>query len=178
MDRIKGGRLRLSAALAAAGKYRYVLLSAALGAFLLLLPHGGGEDESAGTGASGDGFDRLALQEEMEEILARLDGVGRLSLMLTVEGGGEYELARDESASSRSRGGEDEEETTKTETVVLGSGSAAEVVVTQSRYPRFVGALVVCEGGGSAAVRFSVTQAVGALTGLSADRITVVRGTP
>lgn len=177
MDRIKGERLRLSAALAAAGKYRYVLLSAALGAFLLLLPHGGGEESAPSDTAAAD-FDRLALQEEMEDILSRLDGVGRLSLMLTVDGGGEYELARDESASSRSRGGADEEETTKSETVVLGSGSTAEVVVTQSRYPRFVGALVVCEGGGSASVRFSVTQAVGALTGLSADRITVVRGTP
>lgn len=61
---------------------------------------------------------------------------------------------------------------------MLGSGAGAEVVVTHSRYPRFVGALIVCEGGDRADVQLNVTQAVSALTGLSSDRITVVRGTP
>ena len=64
------------------------------------------------------------------------------------------------------------------ETVVLGSGTSAEVVVTHSRYPRFVGALIVCEGGDRADVQLKVTQAVSALTGLSSERISVVKGTP
>lgn len=63
-------------------------------------------------------------------------------------------------------------------TVVLGSGTSAEVVVTHSRYPRFVGALIVCEGGDRADVQLKVTQAVSALTGLSSERISVVKGTP
>ncbi len=54
----------------------------------------------------------------------------------------------------------------------------AEVVVTHSRYPRFVGALIVCEGGDRADVQLKVTQAVSALTGLSSERISVVKGTP
>ena len=64
------------------------------------------------------------------------------------------------------------------ETVVLGNGTSAEVVVTHSRYPRFVGALIVCEGGDRADVQLKVTQAVSALTGLSSERISVVKGTP
>ena len=64
------------------------------------------------------------------------------------------------------------------ETVVLGSGTSAEVVVTHSRYPRFVDALIVCEGGDRADVQLKVTQAVSALTGLSSERISVVKGTP
>ena len=51
-------------------------------------------------------YPQLALQKEMETILSSLDGVGRLSLMLTVEGGGVYELAQDESASLKSCGEE------------------------------------------------------------------------
>lgn len=43
---------------------------------------------------------------------------------------------------------------------------------------RWAGAVVVCEGGGSAAVRLQLTQAVSALTGLSSDKITVVKGKP
>lgn len=114
----------------------------------------------------------------METILSSLDGVGKLSLMLTVEGGGAYELAQDETASLKARGDEVDEQTRKTETVVLGSGTSAEVVVTHSRYPRFVGALIVCEGGDRADVQLKVTQAVSALTGLSSERISVVKGTP
>lgn len=176
MDRTGRGKLSLAQLRAAAKKYRYVLLTALLGLFLLLLP--GGETAQKRTeGTESEGFDRAALQREMEEILSEIEGVGKLSLMLTVEGGGEKQLARDESASVRASD-TDEEQSRKTETVVLGSGSGAEVVITQSYYPRFVGALVVCEGADSASVRLTVTQAVGALTGLSSDQITVARGTP
>ena len=43
---------------------------------------------------------------------------------------------------------------------------------------RWAGAVVVCEGGGSAAVRLQLTQAISALTGLPSDKIAVVKGRP
>lgn len=43
---------------------------------------------------------------------------------------------------------------------------------------RWEGAVVVCEGADSAAVRLELTQALRSLTGLSADRITIVKGKP
>ena len=98
--------------------------------------------------------------------------------MLTVRGGGEYALAQDRSLTQKRSGEEQKEYVSKEETVVLGSGSSAEVVVTGSSFPDYVGALVVCEGGGSATVRLQVTQAVSALTGLSSDRISVIKGRP
>ena len=49
------------------------------------------------------------------------------------------------------------------------------VVVTQEKYPQYRGALVVCDGGGSDAVRLQVVEAVSALTGLGSDRIAVVK---
>lgn len=160
-------------------KYKYVLLTALLGVLLLLLPQNEkAADSGSATPSAAENFDREALQNEMEDILSSLDGVGKLSLMLTVEGGGAYELAQDETASLKARGEEVDEQTRKTETVVLGSGTSAEVVVTHSRYPRFVGALIVCEGGDRADVQLKVTQAVSALTGLSSERISVVKGKP
>ena len=50
-----------------------------------------------------------------------------------------------------------------------------EVVVTKSIYPVYRGALVVCDGGDEARVKLAVTEAVTALTGLSADRVTVAK---
>ena len=179
MDRTEVNASPVQRALQGIKKYKYVLLTALLGVLLLLLP----QDEKAAATASAPPssavtFDPAARLSEVEDILSSLDGVGKLSLMLTVEGGGAYELAQDETASLKARGDEVDEQTRKTETVVLGGGTSAEVVVTHSRYPRFVGALVVCEGGDRADVQLKVTQAVSALTGLSSERISVVKGTP
>lgn len=43
---------------------------------------------------------------------------------------------------------------------------------------RWAGAVIVCEGAGSAALRLQLTQAVTALTGLPSDRIAIVKGRP
>ena len=178
MDHDRGKRSGRVKALDALKRCKYVVLTAALGIVLLLLPGGNEKKQEGGTPDAAEDFDRTALQEEMEEILSSLDGVGHLKLMLTVDGGSAYELARDETQTQK-RGGENTgERTQKSETVVLGSGASAEVVVTRSRFPAFIGALVVCEGGDRAEVRLRVTQAVTALTGLASDRITVVKGTP
>lgn len=179
MDRTEVNASPVQKALQGIKKYKYVLLTALLGVLLLLLPQNEkAADTGSATPSAAENFDREALQNEMETILSSLDGVGKLSLMLTVEGGGAYELAQDENASLKARGDEVDEQTRKTETVVLGNGTSAEVVVTHSRYPRFVGALIVCEGGDRADVQLRVTQAVSALTGLSSERISVVKGTP
>lgn len=160
------------------GTYKYVLLAVLLGVLLLLLPEKEKNAEEAGNILRTDSFDRTAVQEEMEKILSAIDGTGQLKLMLTVRGGGEYVLAQDRSLTQKQSEGQREEYTSKEETVVLGSGSNADVVVTGSSFPDYVGALVVCEGGGSATVRLQVTQAVSALTGLSSDRISVIQGNP
>ena len=142
---------------------------------LMLLPGGNAEAEPTAGSPDAEAFDRGAVQEEMENILRAIDGVGELRLMLTVDSGTKRELAQDTTA-ERS-GSEDMKR--KSETVVVGTGSGTqEVVVTNRVYPRYVGALVVCEGGGSAGVRLAVTQAVSALTALPSDKITVLQGKP
>lgn len=163
--------------LTAAAKYRYALLVLLLGAVLMLLP-GGKREASAPDPETETAFDRAAVQREMEQILSRIDGVGRLHLMLTVVSGGEQELAQNESVSRSASPEGTQEYTQKTETVLLGRGSEQQAVVKRTLYPRYVGALVVCEGAENAAVRLQVVQAVSALTALPADRISVVKGSP
>ena len=157
-------------------KYRLAALVILFGVVLMLLPDGTPKEASPPeSAAAGETFDRAAVQEEMEAILSAIDGTGRLRLMLTVDAGTKHELAQ---SSSSSRSGADEWQQ-KNEPLTVGAGSGVqEVVVTNSLYPRYVGALVVCEGGGSAGVRLAVTNAVSALTGLTSDRITVLQGKP
>lgn len=151
-------------------KYKYAAGVLALGLLLMLLPSGKTEESVQ---QRSDPFDRAAVQREMEQILSKIDGVGSLRLMLSVASGTEVELAGETSEEV-----EDGRAARVTKPLVLDRGSSEDVVVLKSHYPGYTGALIVCEGGGSAAVRLALTQAVAALTGLTADRITVVKGKP
>ena len=144
-----------------------VLLVAAVGVVLMLLP-GGKQTQSAQAETDTRGTYSLEETERrMETLLGKISGTGQLSLMLTVQSGAELELAEDTDADERGQ---------RRETVTLGRGSGTQdVVVTRERYPSYQGAVVVCEGAGDAAVRLALTEAVSALTGLSADRISIVQ---
>ena len=106
-------------------KYKYVGLVVLAGILLMLLP---GKKSDAQTQEGGGSFSLEDTERRMEELLGRMDGVGRV-----------------------------------------------QVVVTRETYPVYLGAVVVCQGAGSGGVRLAVTEAVAALTGLPADRITVVQ---
>ena len=161
------------------GRYKYVLLVVAAGILCLLWPSGGGG------GASGEGGDELSLQAggqeemaqiqtEMAEILGKIKGVGQVEVMLTLDRGAERVLAGDSSLSYSGATSAPDDYSRDSETVVISQNGDDSVVVTQEIYPQFRGALVVCQGGGNPEVQLSVIQAVSALTGLGADKITVV----
>ena len=102
---------------------------------------------------------------------AEMSGVGRVQVMLSLKTGPTLQLAQDmdleqEEGSLRQR--------SQPVTVNRGSGWQ-EALVTRQDYPVYQGAVVVCQGAGSSAVRLAVTEAVAALTGLSTEKITVVQ---
>lgn len=167
--------------LAALDRYKYALLVAALGTALLLWPgrgETGGTEEDASGAASAVSAAPEELETAMEEALGQIDGVGEATVLLTLETGGELVLAQD-SALRYSGSVQAPDDYERTSDVVTNAGSGG-VVVTQEKYPAYRGALVVCDGGGSDAVRLKVVEAVSALTGLGTDKIAVTtraRGT-
>lgn len=167
------GKQKLAAALAALGKYKYVLLVAALGIVLLLWPTEKKTEGSPPAEAS-PVAGALTVEETeraMEEILGKISGVGRVDVMLTLHTGGELILAQDHSL-RYSGNAQSPDSYERSSQPVTDSGG---VVVTQEKLPQYRGALVVCEGGGNDAVRLQVISAVSALTGLGSDRIAVVK---
>lgn len=164
-------------------KYKYAALVALIGAGLLLWPGLGewGADSrprqrnSSSAQTDRDGWDLGTVQKEMEEILAAMDGVGQVKVMLTVDSDGERQLAQDTQLSYSGQTAAPEDYSRRSETVRLDGSGGDEAVVVRRTYPTYRGALVVCQGGGSAEVRLAVTGAVSALTGLPADRVTVAK---
>lgn len=155
-------------------KYRLALLVVLLGVVLMLLPTGGSTVQTSGESSElpGEAFSLEETEQRMAEVLSTIDGVGRVRIMLTLRAGSSLRLAEDSSLSD-STGGQTKQEK-QVLTVNRGSGRQ-EVVVTQQLYPTYQGAVVVCEGAGSSSVRLAVVNAVSVLTGLSSDRISVVK---
>ena len=153
-------------------KYRLAALVVLLGVVLMLLPTGKktASDDDGGSGEAA--FSLEDTEKRMAEVLGTIDGVGRVRIMLTLRAGSTLRLAEDSSLSDSSSGQTKQEK--QVLTVNRGSGRQ-EVVVTQQLYPTYQGAVVVCEGAGSSSVRLAVVNAVSVLTGLSSDRISVVK---
>ena len=95
--------------------------------------------------------------------------------MLTVDTDGTRQLAQDTELSYSGSTAAPEDYSRRSEAVVVDNGDGDQTVVIQTQYPTYRGALVVCQGGDRAEVKLAVTEAVAALTGLSADRITVAK---
>ena len=167
------GKRKLTSPLAILGKYKYVLLVAALGVVLLLWPTDRKSDGAApaeSTPAPG-GIDLAETEKAMEDILSKISGVGQVDVMLTLHTGSELVLAQDSSL-RYSGNAQSPDSYERSAQPVTDSGG---VVVTQEKLPQYRGALVVCDGGGNDAVRLQVIAAVSALTGLGSDRIAVVK---
>ena len=117
--------------------------------------------------------------EEMErrltQMLLQIEGAGRVSVMLTLESSSRTEYHTDIQISTDAS---DTQSQTSEErkTVILSEGSAYdEAAVSAVHYPQFQGALIISEGADNATVKWNLIQAVSALTGHSADHISVVK---
>lgn len=160
--------------LAAAGKYlkkyRYAALVLLLGVALLLLPTGQKEEkEESGQGENTQEVvdAEQTLEQRLAELLSQVDGAGRVSVMLSVRVGEETIYQTDTTTEQR------QDEKTVVVTTVLAESDVP--VTTKIVSPLYQGAVVVAEGGDSASVRLNLVSAVSSLTGLGADKITVMK---
>ena len=162
--------VRVSAAL---GKYKFVLLTVAVGLALLLWPSApktqtaAPVDTPAPQAAQGS-----ELERRLEEVLSEIEGAGQVRVVLTLKGGPRQILAQDADTTT---GAGEMRSTVSTVVVSKGSGNE-EAVVVQQLSPQYQGALVVCSGGEIPEVRLRLVEAVSALTGLGADKISVCKG--
>lgn len=152
---------------------RWALLVILVGVVLLCIPTRELKKEPAADTAqvqsSQAEYDVSALEEKLAQTLSQIEGVGEVSVVLTLKSGTRQVYATEKAERSDS-GGSDSEETLAR--ISTGSGSE-EALQVMEIYPTFQGALVVCDGGNSALVRLAVTKSVAALTGLSTEKISV-----
>jgi stage III sporulation protein AG len=141
-------------------EYKYVALVLAIGILLMLLPEKQPELTDVPTAKK----NTLSQEERLEEILSQIQGVGKVRVLLSIAGGEENIFVFDED-SSGSR-----------EVVVITDSQRNQTgLVRQILPPTYLGAVIVCQGGDQASVRLNIAEAVCDATGLSADKITVLK---
>lgn len=157
-------------------KYKYVLLVALVGVLLLLWPTSPLEKEGPAGAVPVPGeaptLETAVLEARLERALARVEGAGEVTVVLTVEASPRRVLAQDGSVT------EGDSQTSRSTSTVMAaqSGGAQAPVELQEVGPVYRGALVVATGADSPQLRLSLSEAVSALTGLGADKITICKG--
>ncbi|MDR2670122.1 MAG: stage III sporulation protein AG [Oscillospiraceae bacterium] len=158
------------------GRYRYVLLIAAVGVLLLLWPASRPTEASAPQPPVT--FSLAEFEEHLAGALSAAGGVGRVRVVLTLRTDMETLLPQEESVSERRSWDDgrlsDYDVRTDVKTVVTSGGGGDGPMVVGRVYPEFKGALVVCDGGGDPSVCLRVVESVAALTGLGSDKIAVI----
>jgi stage III sporulation protein AG len=165
-------------------RYKYLAIVVLAGVVLLMIPAGSPESATGPPNPADalarethTAFSAEAMERRLQEALAQIAGVGRVTVLLTVTGGPTVVYAENER--SRIRGNWEEGQATSQETdterqVVMSSAAGATAPVTESmRYPDFVGALVICDGAADPTVRLRIAEAVSRLTGLTFDKIAI-----
>lgn len=138
-----------------------------------LLPHKeaaapDAEPPPAETAVSAPEAYRAELEARLTELLARMEGVGEVTVMITLGGSAEQVYAEEVKAS---RG----EHTAQTESapVLTRTGGNETALITETKYPPVQGAAILCTGGDHAAVKERVTNAAAAVLGIPAAQIYV-----
>ena len=151
-----------------AEKWKYVWIILLAG--LLLMMMGGDRTETVEVDDknSDTAFSLQQFEGQLKSCLSRIDGIGKVELMLSLDSS-EHEVYASDIRRSASESYE-----SVISTVSNGSYGEEPVRVTTNS-PKFRGAVIICEGAGSDRVRLAVTEAVGSLCDLGADRIAVIQ---
>lgn len=161
MDRIRSRIKELST------RYKYVPVVVFAGILLMLLP----QRESTAFVEVQPSGETADMAQRLEQVLELIQGVGRVRVLLTEAQGSRTLYVYDEDTS---RSGESE--SSRQEAVVITDANRVQSgMVSQIIPPVYQGAVVVCQGGDLASVRLAVVEAVCDATGLSADKITVLK---
>lgn len=144
--------------------YKYPILTVLAGLAILLLPTGGKTPEPEPL-VKAEAME--SMEERLETILSGIAGAGRVEVLLTEEEGRQT-LYQTDVQSDESRRTED--------TVLVEDAARTETgLVRQTLEPKYRGAVVLCDGADSSAVKLAIVEAVGCVTGLGADRICVLK---
>ena len=110
------------------------------------------------------------LEEQLEQTLSTIQGVGTCDVMITLRSTSIYQYAKDESRSDSSDRVEQ-----KQDYVLIGNGTSEHALVQSIQYPEIQGVVIVCDGGENAVVKEQVYQVAAATLQIKNNQIYVAK---
>ena len=152
-------------------KYRYVILVCLLGVALMLLP----ERKESIQKADQYPLEQIEVSEDLSDqlaqIIGKIRGAGKVEVMLTVSAGAQTIYQTDPKESFSADSGSDQQQTV----LITSSDKNQTGLIKQILPETYLGAIVVCQGADDPAVCLAIVEAVSDVTGLSTDKISVLR---
>ena len=143
-------------------KYKYLLLVLLVGVGLMLIPSNSDKQDDRQPTTSVD--TQPSLSEELTAILSKIQGAGKVQVLLTVKAGEQIIYQVDPNGTDRE------------DTVIVTDAERAQNGLIQQVIPAtYRGAIILCQGADSPSVRLAVTEAVSSVTGLDSSRISVLK---
>ena len=146
------------------------------------------EADSSSTAVTGIGTDtgeyEAYLEKKTADILRQVDGVGEVTVMITLKSGGQKIIEKDQSGTSQTTEEADSaggtrtvEDTTTDKTSIYEQKSDGSSVpyVSKELAPEVEGVVVIADGGDNAVAAQSITEAVQALFGVEAHKIKIMK---
>ena len=154
-----------------ASKYKYVVIVLLLGILLMLIP-GKNEVEVPTITVESESTEQLrSLEDRLEAILVNVSGAGNVKVMLS-EAEGEETLYQTDTTYSQSENSTD----TRTQTILITDSNRNETgLIHQRNPPKYQGAIILAMGADDPAVKLAIVDAVSNVTGLGADKISVLK---
>lgn len=113
------------------------------------------------------------LEERLTLLISRIDGVGAVTVMVTLESSVEdVYLHNFDYGENIDSGGKSNIEQ-KDEYVIVDDGQSENGIIVRVNQPKIRGVAVVCDGGGSDVIRTRITETVTALLDISSARVSV-----
>lgn len=150
-------------------KYRYPVVILLIGLVLLTLPDK--EEVQTKTETSTVASPKLDTGQQLTQILAQIEGVGKVKVMLTVAEGEKILYQSDESINTGGNTSSVRQETI----LIVDENRNEQALVMQVLSPKYKGAVIVCQGADIPTVKWAVVEAVSKATGLGADQISVLK---
>ena len=152
-------------------KYRYAILLLLVGILLLIKPAEEPPVQSVVQPVETGTVQSRDIQAELETLLSRLEGAGKVRVLLTQASGEEISYQTDEDIQTEENGRDIRRDTV----VITDENRAQKGLIQRIDPPVYLGAVILCQGADRASVRLSIVEAVKSATGLPANRITVLK---
>ena len=153
------------------GKYKYVALVLIIGIVLMMTPAKNSSQSETQSQPIASMANELSMEERMEKILSCVSGAGQVKVMLSIAKG-ESAVYQTDSSYSQNENHTD----TKTQTILVTDSNRNESgLIYQKNPPIYQGAIILAQGAENPQVKLAIVDAVMDVTGLGADRISVLK---